>query len=113
MRDKIFVESSERLIVSRESRRPLTGSPQCMRRRLWNRPPRASKPVIGTSESIRFATPSKERYGAPIGPADLESLGGDRRARLQGATTLIMRRIAALTGNEAREDVLARAGAAT
>lgn len=49
------------------------------------------------------------RYGAPIGPDELATLGGDRRARLQNATTLIMQRIAELTGNEAREDVLARA----
>ena len=50
------------------------------------------------------------RFGAPILPAELDALGGgDRRARLREATTLIMRRIAALTGDTAREDVLAAA----
>jgi 1-acyl-sn-glycerol-3-phosphate acyltransferase len=48
------------------------------------------------------------RFGAPIAPAELDALGGgDRRARLRAATTHIMRRIAALTGNVAREDQLA------
>ena len=46
------------------------------------------------------------RYGAPIMPAELDALGDGRRERLQNATTLIMRRIAELTGNAAREDVL-------
>jgi 1-acyl-sn-glycerol-3-phosphate acyltransferase len=53
------------------------------------------------------------RFGAPILPADLEALGAsDRRSRLQSATRLIMARIAALTGHESREAVLAahRAG---
>lgn len=49
------------------------------------------------------------RYGEPIRPADVDALGGDRRTRLRDATALIMRRIAELTGLEAREDVLARA----
>lgn len=48
------------------------------------------------------------RFGAPIAPAELDALGGgDRRARLRAATAHIMRRIAALTGNVAREDQLA------
>ncbi|MEC8251757.1 MAG: lysophospholipid acyltransferase family protein [Planctomycetota bacterium] len=46
------------------------------------------------------------RYGEPILPEELDALGGDRRERLQRATRLIMQRIAALTGQEAREDVL-------
>ena len=37
---------------------------------------------------------------------ELDALGGDRRERLQRATRLIMQRIAALTGQAAREDVL-------
>jgi 1-acyl-sn-glycerol-3-phosphate acyltransferase len=50
------------------------------------------------------------RFGAPIAPAELDALGGgDRRARLREATALIMRRIAALTGQVAREDVVAAA----
>lgn len=52
------------------------------------------------------------RFGEPIRPGDIDALGGDRRTRLRDATTLIMRRIAALTGQVAREDVLAvRTGA--
>lgn len=51
------------------------------------------------------------RFGAPILPLELDALGGgDRRARLRLATAHIMRAIAALTGNVAREDVLAAAG---
>ena len=50
------------------------------------------------------------RYGEPILPEELDALGGDRRERLQRATRLIMQRIAALTGQEAREDVLDPAG---
>lgn len=51
------------------------------------------------------------RFGAPILPAELDALGGgDRRARLREATALIMRRIAALTGNTSREDELAALG---
>lgn len=49
------------------------------------------------------------RFGAPITPEELDALGGDRRARLQNATELIMQRIAELTGQQAREDVLAAA----
>lgn len=49
------------------------------------------------------------RFGAPIGSEELDALGGDRRTRLQNATKLIMQRIAALSGQEAREDVLAAA----
>jgi len=38
-----------------------------------------------------------------------DALGGGRRERLQSATRLIMRRIAALTGQRSREDALAEA----
>ncbi|MCK5944108.1 MAG: 1-acyl-sn-glycerol-3-phosphate acyltransferase [Planctomycetes bacterium] len=50
------------------------------------------------------------RYGEPILPEEIAALGGGRRERLQNATRLIMRRIAELTGQEAREDVLEAAG---
>lgn len=56
------------------------------------------------------------RYGEPITPAEIEALGGDRRTRLRAATRLIMQRIAALSEQRAREDVLeqvAGAGAET
>ncbi|MBL8753199.1 MAG: 1-acyl-sn-glycerol-3-phosphate acyltransferase [Planctomycetes bacterium] len=50
------------------------------------------------------------RLGTPILPVELDALGGgDRRSRLRLATTHIMRAIAALTGQAAREDVLAAA----
>lgn len=58
--------------------------------------------------------PITVRFGAPIQAAEFDALGGgDRRERLRAATTTIMRRIAALTGLQAREDVLARATAAS
>lgn len=50
------------------------------------------------------------RFGAPIAPAELQALGGDdRRERLRVATAAVMRRIASLTGQVAREDQLAAA----
>jgi 1-acyl-sn-glycerol-3-phosphate acyltransferase len=49
------------------------------------------------------------RFGAPIAAKELDALGnGDRRERLRLATAAIMRRIAQLTGQVAREDVLAQ-----
>jgi 1-acyl-sn-glycerol-3-phosphate acyltransferase len=47
------------------------------------------------------------RFGPPLLPADIDALAVDRRSRLRAATTLIMQRIAGLTGTMAREDVLA------
>lgn len=53
------------------------------------------------------------RFGEPIAPAELAALSAnDRRHRLQAATTLIMARIAALTGQEPREHEVERAAAA-
>ena len=46
------------------------------------------------------------RYGKPITPEEFLALGDDRKTRLREATRLIMQRIAELTGQEAREDVL-------
>lgn len=46
------------------------------------------------------------RYGEPIMPEEVAALGTDRRERLRDATHLIMQRIAKLTGQTAREDVL-------
>jgi len=52
--------------------------------------------------------PITVRFGAPITVAELEAEGaGHRRERLAAATRLIMARIAALTGHEPRETVLA------
>lgn len=54
------------------------------------------------------------RFGEPILPTELDAMGGgDRRARLREATATIMRRIAALTGQAAREDVLGTPPAAS
>ena len=71
--------------------------------------------IVGAAEALpsgaSWPRPRKlvVRYGEPITPAELDALGGGRRERLQHATRLIMQRIAALTGQEAREDVLERA----
>jgi len=46
------------------------------------------------------------RYGAPITPEEVAALGSDRRTRLRETTRLIMQRIASLTDQTAREDVL-------
>lgn len=47
------------------------------------------------------------RFGAAMLPAEFDAMGGgDRRVRLREATATIMRRIAALTGQTAREDDL-------
>ena len=47
------------------------------------------------------------RFGAAMLPAEFDAMGGgDRRVRLREATATIMRRIAALTGQTAREDAL-------
>lgn len=49
------------------------------------------------------------RFGAPITAAELQAAaGGDRRARLRAATTMIMARIGALTGQEPREAEMRR-----
>jgi 1-acyl-sn-glycerol-3-phosphate acyltransferase len=75
--------------------------------------------IVGASRALPLgcALPRPRRvevrFGAPILPAELEALApGDRKARLQAATRLIMERIAQLTGQEARETWLARQVAA-
>ena len=71
--------------------------------------------IVGASDALPpdascpRLRPVTVKIGAPILPAELDALGGGRRERLQNATRLIMRRIAALTGQESREDVLAEA----
>lgn len=47
-------------------------------------------------------------FGDPIQSAEFATLGEDRRVRLRESVALIMRRIAALSGNTAREDELAK-----
>lgn len=48
------------------------------------------------------------RFGAPLAPAELADPGAGRRERLRQATSLIMQRIADLSGLESREAALAR-----
>ena len=67
--------------------------------------------IIGANEALPVGGSPRFRritirYGQPITPAECEALGGDRKARLRFATRLIMQRIAELTEQEAREDVL-------
>ena len=51
--------------------------------------------------------PITVRFGAPIDPEELRALGaGDRRTRLHEATCRVMREIAVLVGQTAREDEL-------
>lgn len=50
------------------------------------------------------------RFGAPITAAELDAGGSDRRGRLQAATSLIMGRIAELTGQVPREAELPAPG---
>lgn len=67
--------------------------------------------IVGASEALppggglRFRKITI-RYGKPITPEEFAALGSDRKTRLRGATRLIMQRIAELTGQQAREDVL-------
>lgn len=97
---------------------PMLGSPGAVSLVLQERVPIVPVGILGAHAAMPpgAAWPRPRRitirFGAPLLASDLDALGGgDRRQRLQLATTAIMRRIAALTGNEAREDVLARSDA--
>ncbi|HIE69861.1 MAG TPA: 1-acyl-sn-glycerol-3-phosphate acyltransferase [Planctomycetes bacterium] len=68
--------------------------------------------VMPASGGLRFRRVTV-RYGEPIMPEEVAVLGTDRRTRLRDATYLIMQRIAELTGQTAREDVLAAANSGT
>lgn len=68
--------------------------------------------VMPASGGLRFRRVTV-RYGEPIMPEEVAALGTDRRTRLRDATYLIMQRIAKLTGQTAREDVLAAANSGT
>ncbi len=66
----------------------------------------AALPVGASRPRLR---PIAIRFGTPILPAELAALApNDRKQRLQAATTLIMERIAALTGAVPREREIAR-----
>lgn len=98
---------------------PMLGNPGAVSLVLQENVPIVPVGIVGAHDAFapgaRWPQPRRItiRFGAPIAPAELDALGGgDRRQRLREATTTIMRRIAALTGHEAREDVLARAARA-
>ena len=98
---------------------PMLGSPGAVSLVLQERVPIVPVGIVGAHAAMppdaSWPRPRRitVRFGEPLLATDLDALGGgDRRQRLQLATTAIMRRIAALTGHEAREDVLARAAAA-
>lgn len=94
---------------------PMLGSPGAVALVLQENVPIVPVGILGAHTAMpagaAWPRPRKitVRFGAPILPAELDALGGgDRRARLREATALIMRRIAALTGNTSREDELTR-----
>lgn len=101
--------------LSRDGR-PMLGNPGAVSIVMQEQVPIVPVGIVGAYDALPpgAAWPRLRRitirFGEPIPAAALDALGGgDRRARLQLATATIMRRIAALTGHEAREDVLARA----
>lgn len=73
--------------------------------------------IVGAAEALPSGAllprrvPIRVRFGAPITAEEVAALGGSRREQLQRATRRIMQRIAALSDQEAREDVLERASA--
>ncbi len=96
---------------------PMLGSPGAVSIVLQEHVPIVPVGIVGAHDAFppgaTWPRPARVtvRFGAPILPRELDALGGgDRRARLRLATAHIMRAIAALTGNVAREDVLAAAG---
>ena len=100
--------------ISRDGK-PLLGSPGAVSLVLNEGVPIIPVGLVGTHELLPpgggFPRPRRVtvRVGAPIAPAELAALPGGRREKLQGATRLIMARIAELTGHEPREAELERA----
>lgn len=95
---------------------PLLGSPGAVSLVLNENVPIVPVGIRGAGDALppgaRWPRPRRitVTFGEPILPAQLDALGGgDRRARLQAATRLIMDRIAALNGQSSREAVLAAA----
>jgi 1-acyl-sn-glycerol-3-phosphate acyltransferase len=92
---------------------PLLGSPGAVSLVLEEGVPIVPVGIVGADRALPpgAAWPRPRRivirFGAPITPAELDALPGDRRGRLQAATQLIMARIAMLTGNTPRADELA------
>ena len=92
---------------------PMLGNPGAVSLVLQQNVPIVPVGIVGAHAAMppgaRWPRPRRItiRFGEPILSAELDALGGgDRRQRLRDATATIMRRIAALTGQEAREDVL-------
>lgn len=87
----------------------LLGSPGAVSLVLGEGVPIVPVGILGTDRALpvgaRWPRPHRVtiRFGAPIEPAELAALPGDRKARLQAATAVIMERIAALTGGSSRE----------
>lgn len=96
---------------------PMLGSPGAVSLVLNEGRPIVPVGIIGAADVLppgaMFPRPRRVvvRYGEPILPEQIAGLGTDRRTRLREATALIMRRIAVLTGNTAREDELLQAAA--
>jgi 1-acyl-sn-glycerol-3-phosphate acyltransferase len=93
---------------------PMLGNPGALSLVLQNHVPIVPVGIVGAHAAMPPGAswprprPIVVRFGAAIPPAEFDALGGgDRRQRLREATAHIMRRIAALTGQVAREDVLA------
>jgi 1-acyl-sn-glycerol-3-phosphate acyltransferase len=96
---------------------PLLGSPGAVSLVLNENVPIVPVGIRGAGDAMppgaRWPRPRRitVTFGEPILPAQLDALGGgDRRARLQAATRLIMDRIAALNEQSSREAVLAADG---
>lgn len=100
--------------ISRDGK-PLLGSPGAVSLVLNEGVPIVPVGLVGTHglfpPGAVFPRPRRVtvRFGKPITPAELAAVPGGRRERLQGATKLIMARIAELTGHEPREAELERA----
>ena len=95
---------------------PMLGNPGAVSLVLHAGVPIVPVGIVGAHDAMPLGAglprrrPIVVRFGEPILPERIDQLGGgDRRDRLRLATLEIMRAIAALTGQSAREDVLAAA----
>ena len=98
--------------ISRDGKLVL-GSPGAVSLVLGDKVPVVPCAIVGASETLPFGSSRLRlkgvviRFGAPISPAQLvEGSGPSRKDRLAAATLHIMRGIATLAGQPAREDVL-------
>lgn len=100
--------------VSRDGRLML-GSPGAVSLVLSEGAPIVPVGIVGAARALPFGAGRLRlaritiRFGAPITAAEFDAASaGDRRQRLQAATSRIMSRIAALSDQESREEQLAR-----